>query len=148
MDCINDHSEDHGETLIPADNERFIIIDSEGQGKSKPSVQDGSMYNQTIFFRRMRIRFFKKLAFQNSTIHFFSSPCILHRPGYDGRSKYFPRFLQSMELMSIIGMTKAGITMGWWHMANGANMVYHTSYANPSNKIPSMPGMHQGDDMF
>lgn len=146
---INDHSEDHGETLIPADNERFIIIDSEGQGK-KQAIRSGWKYVQSDYILQTDADTTFQKNWLSRIQQYISSrrPVFCTGPVMTEDQSTFLGFLQSMELMSIIGMTKAGITMGWWHMANGANMVYHTSLCQSIQQDTINARYASGDDMF
>jgi cellulose synthase/poly-beta-1,6-N-acetylglucosamine synthase-like glycosyltransferase len=75
-------------------------------------------------------------------IQVVAGPVLFHR------EKGLLQWFQSLDLMGLMGITGAGIRLGWQHMANGANLSYK------KNAFIAVGGYHDnssipsGDDFF
>ncbi len=73
---------------------------------------------------------------------FIAAPVNLYR-----ESSAFEKF-QSLDFLGLMGVTGAGIRLGWMNMCNGANLAYAKSAFEKINGFEGIDFMASGDDIF
>lgn len=66
---------------------------------------------------------------------------------FDRERNLLQRF-QSLDFMGLMGITGAGIQLGWQRMGNGANLAYRKSVFEEVGGFEGNENMASGDDMF
>ncbi len=147
---INDHSDDNGiELLQPLLQSNFMLIHSLGLGK-KAAIASALPLITTDYVVQTDAdcnpgpQWLESIGqtLKNHPNAFLTGPVAINNP--QTSLEHF----QAMDLMALMGMTRAGIETGMWHMANGANMAYPTSLQKDRVQTISGQGFSSGDDMF
>lgn len=80
--------------------------------------------------------------FNRGKIHFLAAPVVYHTQ---------PNLLsvfQTLDFMTLQGITAASVSMGWHSMCNGANLAYTRKAFNKVNGFAGIDKLPTGDDML
>ena len=81
-------------------------------------------------------------AFENLQTQIVCAPVVFHR-----EATLLQRF-QSLDFLGLMGITGAGIKLGWHQMANGANLAYRKQAFEAVGGYAGNEQLASGDDMF
>lgn len=77
-----------------------------------------------------------------------SAPLLLTGPVLFHRERNLLQYFQSLDLLGLMGITAAGIRLGFQRMGNGANLAYYKWLFGAVNGYEGNRGTASGDDMF
>lgn len=80
--------------------------------------------------------------YEMKNAHFIAAPVNFHQ-----EKSTFERF-QSLDFLGIMGVTGAGIQLGWMNMCNGANLAYSKKAFEKINGFEGIDNMASGDDIL
>ncbi len=81
-------------------------------------------------------------AFENPKTKIVCAPVLFHR------EKNLLQKFQSLDFLGLMGITGAGYQMGWYSMANGANLAYRKQIFGDVEGYSGNEHLASGDDMF
>ena len=81
-------------------------------------------------------------AFENPQTQMICGPVAFHQ-----EKSLLQRF-QSLDFLGLMGITGAGVQLGWHHMANGANLAFRKQVFETVNGYAGNAHLASGDDMF
>lgn len=81
-------------------------------------------------------------AFENPQTQMVCAPVVFHR-----EQNLLQRF-QSLDFLGLMGITGAGIQLGWHQMANGANLAYRKQAFETVGGYAGNEHLASGDDLF
>lgn len=77
-----------------------------------------------------------------------SAPLLLTGPVLFQQERNALQYFQSLDMMGLMGITAAGIRLGFQRMGNGANLAYYKWVFESVNGYEGNRGTASGDDMF
>lgn len=149
---MDDHSSDRTESVVKSiQDERIhyhLLLDHE-QGK-KAAIQKGVdlakhewivSSDADCKFNPNWIRTLVAFQMKNQS-EFIAAPVAM-----ENEDSFLDRF-QSLDFLTLQGITAVAVSQGWFNMANGANLMYSKKAFNKVNGFSGIDRVPTGDDML